>query len=627
MGLLDDMGPMGLLGAHLMAGTSPNFGVNLGNALIGANQDVMVRRKMDRDSAQSEFAQMVGTWKLLKDQDQRARAMATFTGAPYTPNPTLVAIEAKLGHMTGAQSPPLAGGSRPQGLLNDALGNHGGLLNEGSQTAGDGPMSLDQMPLAAQSQGTPATQSPRPMPGSGLAADMSAQGRQPDLRQLARAAGIPDAIAMEYLANGKEADLYKAITKALAPQNGPAGITRINPATGLPEILGGNATPGQVPFTRGADGQLRAQPIKGAAEEVARAEGLKAGATEAAKAPYQFQQYPLGPGGAPQVMSVEEMRRREATNGQPNPGPGEPNAQPGRPPGAPAYSVPPQVQAGRDDQRMQILLQERAALAAQGKTDPALEREIQLAQRGQGYGGPAGGLTGTNPIAADNAKDINADFVKNAYRPTMDAAKSADVVLGRVETLRRNGILSSTGWGTNAKAYAASVLGAMGVPDAGKYAGDVQTFRSTVMERNWELLNAAKGIQTEGDAQRAMQTFAQLENTPRANAFILDLTAATQRLAKEKAAYFAQEVQRRKGSGDLSGIEADWQQRAPSLWEMPELKGRWGDGDRATKARNVGPLVKNVTALYKAREAIKAGRSREAVIQRLEEMGYSSEGL
>jgi hypothetical protein len=137
--------------------------------------------------------------------------------------------------------------------------------------------------------------------------------------------------------------------------------------------------------------------------------------------------------------------------------------------------------------------------------------------------------------------------------------------------------MNSTGWGATQKVYGANVLAAFGVKDAANYASDAQTFRQALMEKNWELLNAAKGVQTEGDSQRAMQTFATLENTPRANKFILDLSAATARLAKTKAAFFDQEVQKRKGAGDLSGIEGEWQRVAPSLWEMPELKGRWGD--------------------------------------------------
>lgn len=198
-----------------------------------------------------------------------------------------------------------------------------------------------------------------------------------------------------------------------------------------------------------------------------------------------------------------------------------------------------------------------------------------------------GGLSGPNPLAVKATEDLNSDWVKNSYRPTMDAAKSADAILNRVGGLQRSGYLDSTGWGATQKAYGANVLAAFGVKDAAAYAGDAQTFRKFMMDANWELLNQAKGVQTEGDSKRAMQTFAQLENTPRANRFILDFTSATAKLAKEKAAFFGRELQRTKGSGDLSTIEAAWQQNAPSIWEYPELKGRWGDSQQ--RAPELGP--------------------------------------
>lgn len=60
---------------------------------------------------------------------------------------------------------------------------------------------------------------------------------------------------------------------------------------------------------------------------------------------------------------------------------------------AEVLNVSPQEQAGRDVGRMGLLLEEQRKLAAQGKTDPALEREIQFASRQSGafQAGPAVG--------------------------------------------------------------------------------------------------------------------------------------------------------------------------------------------------------------------------------------------
>lgn len=548
------------LGAGLLGAQRGREGEAIGQGLLGGLNLRRQAQMDERANRQNELQQLTASYPILKQQDQVAREMASWNGQPYTPNPLLAQHEARLSKLIGGPSLFGSSGATPSTPQPDPPG----LLGRREDSA---------VPPAVASQYSPAVrpewQAPGQMP------QPQAPQQPPTLRQIAQAANIPEPIAQSLIAQGKSAELYKMAVEALKPHNGPAGVTRINPATGGLEIMGGQASPGQVPFSRDAGGNLVARPIQGAAEEVARAEALKTGAIEQAKAPYSFGNYPIGPNGGAQIASVAELMRRESmARGAPQIGgpQGGPIAPRGEQPAVPARPSP-MPSSGPANMQPQY-----------GGGAPQVAR-LEVTEPSRAMSG--GGLSGPNPLAVKATEGLNDDWIKNSYRPTMDTAKSADAILNRVGGLQRSGYMDSTGWGSTQKLYAANVLAAFGVKDAANYAGDAQTFRKFMMDANWELLNQAKGVQTEGDAQRALQTFAQLENTPRANRFILDFTSATAKLAKDKAAFFSRELQRNKGSGDLSAIEAAWQQNAPSVWDYPELKGRWGDTQE--RAANLGP--------------------------------------
>ena len=59
----------------------------------------------------------------------------------------------------------------------------------------------------------------------------------------------------------------------------------------------------------------------------------------------------------------------------------------------------------------------------------------------------------------------------------------------------------------------------MGLPDASVQ----QAFENLVTQNVFNVLSLQKGVQTEGDAQRAMQTWASIKNTPQANMWIATL--------------------------------------------------------------------------------------------------------
>ena len=282
-GLLDfTQDPLTQFGGLLMSGQSPFFGVNLGNAITQQGALQMQAKKEARAEEQAQLAQLVQSYSMLKQQDQQAQAMAAYSGTPYTPSPLLQQHEAKLSQLLGQ---PMMGAQQ--------------------QGAAPGtPAALPPRPVGQP----PMSQAPQqaPMQAPGQLGVPQQQGQNATLRQAAAAANIPDSIAMGMIAQGKTAELMKAITEALAPKNGPAGLSRINPQTGQMEIVGGNASPGTVPFTRDASGKLVAQPIQGAAEEVARAEALKTGANKAAEAPYQMVTVPQ-PDGSTRMVPLSSL--------------------------------------------------------------------------------------------------------------------------------------------------------------------------------------------------------------------------------------------------------------------------------------------------------------------------------
>jgi hypothetical protein len=372
--------------------------------------------------------------------------------------------------------------------------------------------------------------------------------------------GIPQEALAAVMAAGKYDEIGKMIADAAKPHfsNG-VGFQR-DPVSGGYRFIGGMASPGSFPVEQDGKGGLRVSPIQGMQEAAAGLEGAKTRATEGARAAFDLVDVPDGRGGTVKMTRAQAI---EALGG-----------------GARAASqeIPPEVlEAARTGR----------PFTAQVPPGGSPQVNFHPGSLGSGSYGQLGQAISKADEAAQVGRvntqlgvtnSLNDDFVKNSYRPVMDAADRAGNVLARVQALQKSGMLEKTGWGATQRLYAGSVLAAMGVKDASKYAADGETFRKLLMDTNWELLNAAKGPQTEGDAQRALQTFVQLGNQPAANRFILDYTAAASRLAKEKAKHYAEEVQRRGGNDDLSRIEQSWFEKNRSLWDQPEMRKWAGDG-------------------------------------------------
>ena len=104
------------------------------------------------------------------------------------------------------------------------------------------------------------------------------------------------------------------------------------------------------------------------------------------------------------------------------------------------------------------------------------------------------------------------------------AAKLAQKTLPAIETQAR--ILDqgfTTGFGTEFKKAGASVLAALGVQNAEKFATNAQTFIAATQQAVLQKQLEQKGTQTAADADRSTQTGAQLGNTVNGNRFIIDV--------------------------------------------------------------------------------------------------------
>lgn len=158
------------------------------------------------------------------------------------------------------------------------------------------------------------------------------------------------------------------------------------------------------------------------------------------------------------------------------------------------------------------------------------------------------------------------------YEGVADAAKLAARTLPALETQER--ILDSgfkTGFGTDAQKAGASVLAALGVPEAGKFATDAQTFLAATQQAVLQRQLEQKGPQTEADAQRVTQTGAQLGNTPDANKFIVSVAKAQLKRDIAQRNFYDKWWRENK---TYDGAEDAWfsGEGSKSLFDYPELK-------------------------------------------------------
>ena len=468
MGLLGDtstgdpLTDLGMIGGLLTA----RVGSNWPQLLMQAATQHQIQQKTERENRRNELTDLLGMYKIAQDNDQQARQEATFYGKPYTPDPQMLALQQRINEHI-AQSPMTRATTTVPGLNAAPMTPQPQNIPPVQQPQ-MGPQSAGLSPAIASRYSPvvrPEFQAQGPMPQPAPQQPQQPTG-QPNpqtpigLFQIARNVGIPDAVSLGYLQQRDIKGLQTEILKMTEPKNGPAGVTRLNPMTGQLEIMGGSGQPGQVPYLRGADGTLTAQPIKGAAEEVARAEALKTGAVEAAKAPYSFGTYPTGVNAAPQIMSTQRLMQLEAARG-------------GQPPQSAPQFAP--QQPGQPGQPAQLSV-----------TQPPRPGS------GTSFGG---GLSGPDPVrvSADKTQaDSYAKFYADTFTNTQSAGLTASSGLQKLDRIQQLMQGINTGKLTPAGMEVAGYAQSLGIPLDPKL-GNKQAAEALAGQIALELRNPSGG--------------------------------------------------------------------------------------------------------------------------------------
>lgn len=168
------------------------------------------------------------------------------------------------------------------------------------------------------------------------------------------------------------------------------------------------------------------------------------------------------------------------------------------------------------------------------------------------------------------------------------AAKTIPSIESNLNVLN-NGF--DTGFGTETKAAGASVLAALGVKDADKYATNAQTFLSNANAAVLQKQLEQKGPQTESDAQRINAVGAQLGKTKDANQFVLNVAKEQLKRDIEQRNFYANWYKTNK---TYDGAEDAWYagKGGESLFASPALKKY-----TAPTAANAAPAAGNRPSL------------------------------
>jgi hypothetical protein len=184
------------------------------------------------------------------------------------------------------------------------------------------------------------------------------------------------------------------------------------------------------------------------------------------------------------------------------------------------------------------------------------------------------------------------------------AARTLPSIEANLATLNKG---LDTGFGTDAKAAGARVLGALGVKDAEKFATDTQTFQSNAISAVLQKQLEQKGPQTESDARRIEQIGAELGKTKDANRFILDLAREQLRRDLDQRNFYT-EWKKGPGKGSFNGAEDAWfaGEGGKSLFDRPALK-KYAVGAASAAAQIPGNAPAPTRAAPAARTVVRTG--------------------
>jgi hypothetical protein len=179
-------------------------------------------------------------------------------------------------------------------------------------------------------------------------------------------------------------------------------------------------------------------------------------------------------------------------------------------------------------------------------------------------------VTKINPVLTQSQTGLNQEFIKTDLPAITARGEIAQNGLNTLSVLKN--LDFKTGWGTETKAEAAKVLGALGVKDAEKYASNAQIFQSEASKQLFETLASQKGPQTENDAKRAKSIYQSLSNTPDANQFIMDLAEAKYLQDKRQADYYNKAASIPEMQNNLREIHNRWNKIQGSIFDYPSMQ-------------------------------------------------------
>lgn len=168
---------------------------------------------------------------------------------------------------------------------------------------------------------------------------------------------------------------------------------------------------------------------------------------------------------------------------------------------------------------------------------------------------------------ADRGKMLIAE-----YSAISQAAKLAAKTLPSLDAnLNILGKGFETGFGTETKAVGASVLAALGVANADKFATNAQIFQSKATEAVLQKQLEQKGPQTESDAKRIDAVGSQLGKTSAANKFVLTIAKEQLKRDMEQRNFYDAWW---KNNKTYDGAEDAWisGEGGKSLFDRPALK-------------------------------------------------------
>jgi hypothetical protein len=169
-------------------------------------------------------------------------------------------------------------------------------------------------------------------------------------------------------------------------------------------------------------------------------------------------------------------------------------------------------------------------------------------------------------------QEARGKFLVDDYKTIATTARNAAKTLPAIDTnlsLLDKGF--KTGFTTETQAGAASILSALGIPDAKEFATNAQIFNAKTNDIVLQKQLDQKGVQTANDTEMIKATGARLGNTSEANRFLLDIAKAQLKRDIDQRNYYDKWWEKNK---TYDGAENAWyaSEGDKSLFERPELK-------------------------------------------------------